>query len=137
MRSPVHKLFQDYATIYEDVASWVLLYVTLVSWFHLDWLVAAPVVDPVGPEADPVGPAVDPVVLEVCRMAPEIGWVAPEIGRVAPEVGRVAPEVEQVVSAIGVAAVARLAVERHFSHCRRCASRLHTIGGRTDLLRTH
>ena len=129
MRSPVHKLFQDYATIYEDVASWVLLYVTLVSWFHLDWLVAAPVVDPEGPEADPVGPAVDPVVLEVCRMAPEVG-------RVAPEVGRVAPEVEQVVSAIGVAAVARSAVERHFSHCR-CASRLHTIGGRTDLLRTH
>ena len=121
MRSPVHKLFQDYATIHEDVASWVLLYVTLVSWFHLDWLVAAPVVDPVGPEADPVGPAVDPVVLEVCRMAPEIG-------RVAPEVGRVAPEVEQVVSAIGVAAVvARPATKRHVSHCRRCVSRLHTM----------
>ena len=100
MRSPVHKLFQDYATIDDDE----------VSWFHLDWLVAASVVGPVAPVVDPV--------------APDVDLVAPEVGRMAPEVGLVNAEVEAVVSAIGVAAVvARQAMKRHVSHCRRCASR--------------
>ena len=141
MRSPVHKLFQDYATIHEDVAFWVLLYVTLLA-SPLGWLVAAsvvgPVVDPVAQAIDPVAQAIDPVAPKAGRVAPEVGQVAPEVGQVAPEVASANAEVEAVASLIGVAAVvARSVTEWHVSRCRRGASGLHTIGGRTDLLRTH
>ena len=104
----------------------------------LGWLVAASVVGPVAPVVDPVAQAIDPVAQAIDPVAPKAGRVAPEVGQVAPEVEAVAPEVEAVASLIGVAAVvSRSVTEWHVSRCRRGASGLHTIGGRTDLLRTH